>query len=241
MQRGIDAACETETLEHHTSLPSSELLARISEETGHLLSTSQYQAAEQRGLEFLRMAQQCQDVYGQAMALSNIAIAQRELERYQESLRNWERVLAMPQRPEDQVLVYSMVYEGIGNTYNAMKEYAAAIEFYQRELDLAVEHNNRAGQQSPCIKIGVAYFRLEQYTKAIEYYEKHLDISQQLDDWHERGHSYRNLGSAHLGLGQYATAVECFKQYIDIVQQSGDRDEQTTAYLSVADGFRCLD
>ena len=100
-----------------------------------------------------------------------------------------------------------------------MGEYAAAIEFHQRELDLAVEHNDRAGQQ-----------------KAIEYHEKHLDISQQLYDWHGQGLSYKTLG-----LGQYATAVECFKQYIDIVQQSGDRDEQTTAYLSVADGFRCLD
>ena len=228
---------------HHGPAPielSQSKQIRLLREAEELFKKWQYRSAEQRSLELLEMAQHSQDTYYQALALLIAGESQEKLGEIRTSLRSFEHMLALPQDPRCEKMVQGWAYNGIGNAYIRLGEYAKAIENLKKYLESAQQLGDTPGQGIAYANIANAHNGLGQYKAAIDYANKHLDIAQQLGDKPGQGRAYAKLGNAHQGLGQYKAAIEYHKKYLDIVQQLDNKPGQGIAYGNLGNAHHGL-
>ena len=84
--------------------------------------------------------------------------------------------------------------------YLSFGEYKKAIDYHERNLQIAKEVGDRAGEGSAYGNLGNAHYCLEDYKKAIDYHERDLKIAKEVGDKAGEGSAYGNLGNAHQSL-----------------------------------------
>ena len=87
-----------------------------------------------------------------------------------------------------------------------------AIEYHEKDLKIAKEIGDRAGEGRAYGKLGISYRSLGDYQKAIEYHKKHLKIAKEIGDRAGEGGADGNLGNAYDSLGDYQKAIEYHKK-----------------------------
>ena len=78
----------------------------------------------------------------------------------------------------------------MGNAFNSLGQHDKAIEFCTRNLVIARQLGDRAGEGKTTDNLGNAFYHLGQHNKAIEFYTKDLDIARELGDtqgWGRQG------------------------------------------------------
>ena len=86
--------------------------------------------------------------------------------------------------------------------------YQKAIEYHEKDLKIATERGDRAGEGRANKNLGNAYLSLGDYAEAIKYHEKHLKIAKEIGDRDGEERAYENLGNAYHSLGDYKKAIE---------------------------------
>ena len=71
----------------------------------------------------------------------------------------------------------------------SLGDYQKAIEYHEKDLKIAKEIGDRAGEGAAYGNLGNAYDSLGDYQKAIEYNEKHLKIAKEIGDRAGEGRS----------------------------------------------------
>ena len=124
-------------------------------------------------------------------------------------------------------------YTMIGVAYNEQGDYAKALEYYGKALDiqervLGHDHPNSARSYN---NIGVVYGKQGNYPKALEYLEKALDIDERVlgPDNPSTATSYGNIGLVYHNQGDYAKALEYHGKALDIQERVLGPDHPNTA------------
>ena len=63
--------------------------------------------------------------------------------------------------------------------YRDWGQYAKAVEYYEKSLQIARKIGNVKGEGNTLNNLGIVYKDWGQYAKAVEYYEKSLQIKQE--------------------------------------------------------------
>ena len=76
-------------------------------------------------------------------------------------------------------------------------DYQKSIEYHEKDLKIAIEIGDRAGEGSAYGNLGIAYRSLGDYRKSIEYHEKDLKIAIEIGDRSGQRKAYGNLGNSY--------------------------------------------
>ena len=115
-----------------------------------------------------------------------------------------------------------------------------ATEYHQRELTIAKELGDRAGEGIAYCNLGIAYHRLGNFKQAIEYHNQALTIAKEVGDRAGDGRAYANLGNAYHSMGNFKQAIEYHNQHLTIAREVEDRAGEGGAYGNLGIAYHGL-
>ena len=115
-----------------------------------------------------------------------------------------------------------------------------SLEDHMKELSIAKERGDRAGEGVASLNVGDAYFYLGDFQQAIEYYTQSLSIAKDARDRKQEGRVCRNLGCAYSSLGNFKQALEYHKHHLSIAKEVGGRDSEGKAYGNLGNVYNNL-
>ena len=92
-----------------------------------------------------------------------------------------------------------------------------------KELSIAKERGDRAGEGVASFNLGGAYYVLGDFQQSIEYCTQSLSIAKERGDRAREGVASFNLGSAYYKLCDFQQAIEYYTQSVSIAKERGDR------------------
>ncbi|SEH24780.1 Tetratricopeptide repeat-containing protein [Selenomonas sp. KH1T6] len=107
-------------------------------------------------------------------------------------------------------------YNTIGGIYIELREYAKAVEIFQKLQSVAPAHT------ASYVNMGVAYAEMGEYHKAIPYYKKALSM-----DWSDysrdsKATTYADYGMVYLQMDEREKAYNMFRRALDISPENAD-------------------
>ncbi|MDZ7367686.1 MAG: tetratricopeptide repeat protein, partial [candidate division KSB1 bacterium] len=124
----------------------------------------------------------------------------------------------------------ALMYNQIGLIYDARGDYDAALEWYQKDLEITEALGDRAGLATSYNNIGLIYKARGDYDAALEWYQKSVDIQEALGDRAGLAASYNNIGGIYDARGDYDAALEWYHKSVDIQEALGDRAGLAASY-----------
>ena len=76
----------------------------------------------------------------------------------------------------------AIIYNQMGNAYFNLQDYAKALEYHKKDLELSEKFGDEPGRAKACGNVGNALQLLGDYDEAILYLLRNLDISKKLND-----------------------------------------------------------
>ena len=76
----------------------------------------------------------------------------------------------------------AIIYNQMGNAYFNLQDYAKALEYHKKDLELSEQFGDEPGRAKACGNVGNALQLLGDYDEAILYLLRNLDISKKLND-----------------------------------------------------------
>jgi len=131
-------------------------------------------------------------------------------------------------------------YGNLGNCYHSLADFKLAIEYHQRDLNIAIELGYKAGVARAKCNLGNAFHSLGNFKQAIECHKEGLAIDKDLGDRAGEGRSYSNIGIAYSGLGDFKEALEYLEKYLFIASEVGDKAGEGGAYGNLGCIYRNL-
>ncbi|CAH3162763.1 unnamed protein product, partial [Pocillopora meandrina] len=131
-------------------------------------------------------------------------------------------------------------FGNLGIAYNNLCDFHKAIEYHERDLQIAKEVGDKAGEGRAYGNLGIAYHRISDFHKAIEYHECHLQIAKEVGDKAGEGRAYGNLGSAYRRLGDFHKAIAFHECHLQIAKEVGDKAGEGGAHGNLGNAYRRL-
>ena len=116
-----------------------------------------------------------------------------------------------------------VAYSNLGNAYDSLGDFKRAIDYHERDLKIAKEVGNIAGEGETYGNLGNCYHGLGDFHRAIDYFECHLKLAKEVGDRASEGKAYGSLGSAYDSLGDSVRAIEFHERCRQIATETGDR------------------
>lgn len=128
----------------------------------------------------------------------------------------------------------------LGNAHSRLGEQRRAIDYFQRQKELACETGNRVSEGNAIGGLGNAYLILGDERKALGFHDQYLSIAREVGDRRGEGNALGGLGIAHSGLGDPQRAIECFEQQLEIAREIGDRLGESGALCGLGNVYSNL-
>jgi CHAT domain-containing protein/tetratricopeptide (TPR) repeat protein len=191
-------------------------LARLDEARGD------YRSAERRAREVVDQAQRLEEPLLQAQALNTLALAERRLARFRESLdtARWARVLAQT------LSAPGLEAESLKNTgaaHQAQGAFDEADTAYGRALDLALQAGDLDLQAEVLNNLGGLKRARASYAGAERSYLASLALRERLGDLRGEGKVRGNLCLLYQNLGDLERALDECERSATLARRSGDR------------------
>ncbi len=176
----------------------------------------------------LSAARQAGDWVGQAAALNELGLLQRESGDYQAATASHRQALRIyrdlgDQRGQASALdQLGMVQRETGDSFAAAASHQQAIELYS-----GLGH--RLGQAVAIRNLGVAQIRTGDYPAAAASMKRALSIFRELGHRAGQASAINSLGVVHLHTGNYHDAAASYQQSLTIARSIGDRHAETAA------------
>jgi tetratricopeptide (TPR) repeat protein len=118
----------------------------------------------------------------------------------------------------------------LGKCYRGKEEYQKSLNYYQTELAIVEQKNNKLHQALVFYAIGTVYKKWGKYEQSINYHIQSRDLYQQLGKDTNVANQWYNIGDCYREWGKYEQAVDCQNQVLAIRQQLGDQNQIALAY-----------
>jgi len=111
----------------------------------------------------------------------------------------------------------------LGNCYQAMGGYQAAMRHHREALVIAREIGDRGGEGNCLGNIGSCYQATGDYQAAMRNHGEALGIAREIGDRGGEGVCLGNLGVCHASLGDFRAAIDHYREALDIDRAVGNR------------------
>lgn len=113
-----------------------------------------------------------------------------------------------------------------GNQQKQDKQYTAALESFQKALELYRAAGDRLMEATVLYQIGLVYKEQEQYPQALESLQHALKAVQAINDRSAQADVLVQIGVMRLELTEYAEALEQYQQALTLYQADNNRKEE---------------
>jgi len=207
----------------------------------------------------LTLARTMGDRLGEAKASGNLGNTLKVMGKFEEAVICCRRHLEICREHKDRVGEGRALYN-LGNVYHAKGKHIGrlghqdpgefpeevkalfekAVEYYEENMVLMVEIQDRAAQGRACGNLGNVHYLLGDFNKAIHYHEERLKIAKEFGDRSAERRAHSNLGNAHIFLGEFEQAAEHYKMTLLLAQELGDRAVEAQACYSLGNTYTLL-
>ena len=146
------------------------------------------------------------------------------------ALQNLESVKHLENQAADTIRM--SFYDACADAYDRLANYPKAIEYYQKELELAHKNHLLDREANVYNGLGEVYGALSEYSKEIEYYLKELAIEEKMGDWSAVGLTLRNISGVHVQNRDYEMAKKMIFRAIDLDKRTKDSFELSAAFFN---------
>jgi tetratricopeptide (TPR) repeat protein len=139
----------------------------------------------------------------------------------------------------------SLFYQ-LGWTKNGQGNYAEAIEFYEKSLEieqkiLPPDHPDLGGSYN---NLGNVYVGMGEYSKALSFYEKAHEIAREIlpADDPDLASSYNNIGLVYNNMREYSKALSFYENALEVRQKTilANHPELATSYNNIGSVYTNL-
>ena len=207
----------------------------------------------------LTLARSMGDRLGEAKASGNLGNTLKVMGKFEEAMICCRRHLEICREHKDRVGEGRALYN-LGNVYHAKGKHIGrlghqdpgefpeevkahfekAVGYYEENMALMVEIQDRAAQGRACGNLGNVHYLLGDFSKAIFYHEERLNIAKEFSDRSAERRAHSNLGNAHIFLGEFEQAAEHYKMTLLLAQELGDRAVEAQACYSLGNTYTLL-
>ncbi len=130
-------------------------------------------------------------------------------------------------------LLTAKIYGNIGNAYYALMENTKALEYYQSQLDISREINDKEGEATALGNIGNYHNQIGKIQDSLSFYEKQLSLSKQFGLKHLEGNALGNMAVAFNKLDMRDQALNYHEKAIIIAQEIGDKRMEGSQLIGI--------
>ena len=177
----------------------------------------------------LEVAREAGDAINAAEALHNLAVAQRNLGRY-DMAREFAQQSAAGYAAAGDGVGESQGYNTLGLIYADLGDYPRALEMHHKALAIRLRINDRRGLSYSYNNLGNMYRNVQDYPRALENHFKSLELKKELGDRSSMAFSYANIGTVYSSMGQPGKALESLREALRIRQELGEERFVASTY-----------
>jgi G-protein signaling modulator 2 len=205
----------------------------------------------------LTLARSMNDRLGEAKSSGNLGNTLKVMGRFDEAALCCERHLTIARQLGDRLSEGRALYN-LGNVYHAKGKQLGqkegpgdnseevkdslqkAVDYYQQNLKLMREINDRSAQGRSCGNLGNTYYLLGDFQAAIEYHQERLRIAREFGDKAAERRANSNLGNSHIFLGQFELAADHYKKTLSLAMELNERAVTAQACYSLGNTYTLL-
>ncbi|MBC7774649.1 MAG: tetratricopeptide repeat protein [Phycisphaerae bacterium] len=107
-------------------------------------------------------------------------------------------------------------FSAMGGNRLSQADYPAALENYQKALEINQNLGNLQGIGNNYNNIGLVYYSVLDYPRALEYYQKTLSINERTGNKTSIGNGLGNIGNIYYELNDFPRAIEYYEKALAI-------------------------
>jgi len=115
------------------------------------------------------------------------------------------------------------IYNSIGILYTNQRDYAKAVEFFQRGLIIANQRNDRFKQAEILLNVGVAYQFQQNYQSALNSFEQSLEVARAINYSELMVPIEEGMGTVLNAQGKYKEALDAFDRALESGKGKNDK------------------
>jgi tetratricopeptide (TPR) repeat protein len=125
---------------------------------------------------------------------------------------------------KDDRLIKSVIYNQIGDTFNAVNDNPMAIEFYQKALMVEVEEGDMKSVGKVYKNMGDAYYKSGNFDSSIETYEKSVEAKVKTGDKKGASDVMTNIGNVYETTYEMDKALDYYERSAEIKDDIDDKE-----------------
>ncbi len=155
---------------------------------------------------------------------------------YCEQIQLYSRLLEKLNLDLDCILL-----DGLGKSYHYLGQLQTAIEYHQRQLEIACQISNPQAEAQARGGLGIVYgLCLDQHQIAFQYYQHQLEIARQIGDRQQEIEALDSLGYFYCHTGQYQKSIKFCQQALALAREIGDRDAEFLILGAIGSTYRLM-
>jgi CHAT domain-containing protein len=199
-----------------------ELVIRVNISDGiQALNQRHSERAQELFLTALDQATRSNDIYQQAVALSDLCYSSRRLNRNEEAIQFGERAVKAAEQAGAR-RIEAAAHNNLGTAYSLLGEFDAAIAHEQK----AVETNRAMGSKPAAMQalgeVARIYDSANQSAKSVPYYQQAFQMAQELGSKRDATRFAENLTTALIKLEQWQQATEWNERARVLAAETGE-------------------
>lgn len=180
-----------------------------------------------------------QDTSGMISMNNNLGASYDRMGEYDKALECYfkaQELMNASNLTERKKVVLPTVYNNIANIYQTKGDPKAALAYYEKALELALEVPNHKATGIAFNNIGKLYANeLNEPEKALDYLTKGLEFREKIGDLGEIARSLIILSNFHLNQKDLIKSEEYSKRALEIGEKIGSIDIKRAAYLGLSE------
>jgi diguanylate cyclase (GGDEF)-like protein len=136
-----------------------------------------------------------------------------------------EATLPMAREEADRRLLLNGIADlcsSLGNIADRRADYAMAMEYRRRNLDILTELGERHKRGHALLQNAATYYRLGDFETALSNYYESLTVFQDSDDLQGHGSAWNGIGNVQFSQRDYAGARESYRKAFQVFERYGD-------------------
>lgn len=173
------------------------------------------------------------ELLGQAKSLNLIGVAFFYGAMYEESLKNFLRVMDLFEQFKDDLMLCS-VLNNIGEVYRESFRYDKAIEYYNKALKISIDSNILLNQAAIFSNIGEVYFSKNDNELALEYFKRCYNIVILEKDMITLGEIENRIGNIYLVTKRFDKAEKYLYSALDRLENINNKYYVIDVLINIA-------
>lgn len=137
--------------------------------------------------------------------------------KYQDATQRYLEILEIAFQTANQQ-AKAIAFAGLGSILTYCHQYGMALEYYQQQLNTAVNINDILWEADAICSLGYIYYFLKDYDRAIKLQYECLNIVYKIENLEVQARQLNCLGMIYYELQSYKEAIDCYTQSISIYQ-----------------------